>query len=192
MTRRFNNQDRQTGNFLATPVPNVGTVAGTGFFVPYTIFYPQSTVSAALVTSGNQIVAIMFVLPFAITVRKVSVAVNIAAAASTIALGIYSADGNTKLVDSGPISSATTGIKTVTLATSVTLQPGTYFFVQTASSTTVTTDNLGAQNNRTSMLNQNANRAGSAANTAPGSVLPATLGAITPSGFGVTLGFFEA
>ncbi len=86
--------------------------------------------------SVNQVVIWQFVLKFTITIRNITTNTNVGtgswnSAGKHYSVAIYSADGTTKLLDTGPLSPSANGNIT-TAVTPVTLTPGVYWFAQTA------------------------------------------------------------
>jgi len=146
--------------------------------------------SAATISGGNpnRISGMMMMVPFAITIRKVSMTLLISSGSGTVYAGIYSADGNTKYVEAqfSP-SGASAAFYTVTLNTPVTLKPGVYFAVCASSSGSVTSPTIAIPNTNTTAgstvapsLSLNATRAFSqAGNNTSGGSLPSSLGALT-------------
>ena len=144
---------------------------------------------ASPVTSNNQVYVWMFVLQKAVTINKISCNVTTLSASDKWGFGIYSADGLTKLVDSGVIAPTGTGIKTTTIS-AVTLFPGVYYFAQGASGTTAAMD-YDATGNR-NVMNASLLRTGLAANAFSSVTgLPSTLGALSNSQRAPMLVFFE-
>jgi hypothetical protein len=183
-----------TGRALTTSdeVPPTLDTADRGYFFSYTINPPVTAAAATIVGANDQVRAVQFVLPYRVVVRRIAVEVTTAGAAgSKVAVGIYSSDGNTKLVDSGALDAASTGVKTASI-TAVTLNPGVYWFAQAASDATVQTRTINAVTAATNMLNPNTNKKiGIAANAAAAGVLPSSLGTITGSGINTAIAVFE-
>lgn len=171
------------------PVADVFT-AGRGGFFGGTINLPPVGVNTAVLSAANQVRVYEFVLPFNTLVRKLAFNVTTLFAGGNCGVGIYSAAGNL-LVNSGAVSTASTGNKTATLATPVLLTPGTYFLAWTGDNTTFTLLGFTVGSLEGLMRANNANRNGIAANASSGGVLPATLGAITGGGFNPAAVFFE-
>ena len=111
--------------------------------------------------------------------------------------GIYSADGNTKLIDCGAsafdMSTHSQAVSQVTFESPITLEPGVYWFAWTSTSAGggmlvhELNSSLSDLLNNWSFPNSSPVapvRFGTAANAATGTTLPATLGAITPFSYG--------
>jgi hypothetical protein len=121
-------------------------------------------------------------------VSKVSINVIANALGKFGGFGIYTANGNTKLVDSGAMSLNAIAVVTSTI-TPVTLSPGTYFWAQTSDGSTAQINiSTTAGTNEIALFNANASfpRYAVATNVSAAGVLPATLGALTAAS-GVTL-----
>lgn len=167
---------------VAADLPNFGALGG--FFGGIDGIYGPG--SATISTAGpsalaNNVHVFLFVVAYTITINKIVYNVATLSASDKWAFGIYSSDGNTKLIDSGVISpTATNTALSITLGTPVTLPPGEYYFAQTASGTTALSS---FQQTNTAavppMVNKNRNRIGLAANASAAGVLPSTLGAIS-------------
>jgi hypothetical protein len=174
------------GNISSGSLPaaqNTAMVANSdqGYFVP-TSTIPTTQLAGAIVASNNQVRVLQVVLPFKITVAKITAAVTTLAAGSTCDVGMYSVDGTTKLINAGGFSGA--AVATVTTSvTPVTLNPGPYYFAWTCSDATVGFRGIGFSTEMGNILNnQTVKKVGTAANAGSAGVLPSSLGAIT--GFG--------
>lgn len=158
-------------------VHNLATQSGSNAgFVTFPAPNSWDYVSPGAINKTN--VALFFVAQ-RLTVVSVHARVSNAGAAGTkIGFGIYSADGNTKHIDSGAVAGDSTGIKSVTLGAAVTLNPGYYWQALTADSTAIGSatgyDAVGQ-----TIINAGTAHYGFAANAGAAGVLPATLGAIT-------------
>lgn len=166
---------------VAADLPNYAALGG--FFGGIDCSYgptTSSTSTASPSSVANNVHVLLFVVLYAITVNKIVYNVATLSASDKWAFGIYSSDGNTKLIDSGVISpTATNTALSITLGSPVTLAPGEYYFAQTSSGiTALSTYQLINANAIPPMMNKNRNRTGIAANASVAGVLPATLGAI--------------
>lgn len=132
------------------------------------------------------------------TIRKVVFTLQSDSGANNgthVYIGIYSADGTTKLLDTGAIltpfnTSATT--YNTTLASPVTLPPGTYYIAFGIDTTSpVQTTGLFPFDRTFQTLNTNYPRIGTAANVISGGALPATLGTVTGADEGPGNVWFE-
>jgi hypothetical protein len=164
-------------------LPAFTTAGYAGFLgagLPTTAVYGQSITPATVGTTANQLNVIEFYLQTAFTIRTVSCYVDTAVASSTANFGIYSSLG-AKLVDSGAMSTATTGTVTVTLGTAVVLAPGVYYFAQSATSTSVQVAGIAFESAAlVGMLNSRGSvKVGQAANATSAGVMPSTLGTIS-------------
>ena len=157
------------------------TTAGQGYFFGGTVFDDrQAGAAAAIVASANQVRAFQFVLPFSITVGHVTWFVN-SGAGDTVGFGIYSADGTTKIVDTGAVVSVGAGATQQVTITGVPLTPGVYYFAWTQTGTPTTALAVfSAAANSSVVLNANATkRSVTAGNTATAGALPSSLGTLT-------------
>lgn len=171
-----------------TSAANVNTSAQGYFIAPFGSIANSGPITVT--GSANQVRAFQIVIPFAMTISKVSVNVTTADAVNTVMdVGIYDANKNRVAYTNGGISVATTGLKTVNLAAAVTLPAGVYYFAQTAVSTTAAcTGTTGAATPGNALVT---NAWGNAANAATSGVLPTTLGAISNVGAEVVYAKFE-
>ena len=168
--------------------------SSTGIIPGLADYYSSTPANAAIAGSGNQVRVLQFTLLKTLAFNKATWWVQ-AGAGDTVDFAIYSADGNTKLVDVGAtVSVGAAAVQTVTsLATSATLSPGTYYFAWTQTATTTTFLELpfATQNFNLFINTQTVKRMGTAANSATAGALPTTLGAITAVGVSVPAVYFE-
>ena len=179
--------------------PTFSTSGQGGFIGPgYMLETALTGQLSQILLSGtaNQITVWQFQLFATYVISKVTIRVVTGSAGATASFGIYNASGN-KVLDSGAMgvgSSSTT--VTVTLGSSVTLGPGTYYLASSSTSTNVYVEGFSPNSavvTMTSLLNLNATRIAQAANSTSGGVMPATLGTLTGDGnyTGPPLIFFE-
>ena len=167
-------------SLVAADLPNFSSLGcflgGVGnLFIPAN----ATTSTASPAGANNQVHVILFVLQYAITVNKLVYYVSTSNASDKWAYGIYSSDGNTKLIDSGVISPTSAGPFSITLGTPVTLPPGEYYFAETSSGTTAQSPFYVENTSYViPMANLNRSRNALAANASVAGVLPATLGAL--------------
>lgn len=161
--------------------PSSGGGGGGAASVVYWVLpYFGNTGTNAGIGSANQVRVMRFRLPVSITVTKISLRVAGASAGNFGAVGIYSNDGNTLLIDSGP-QSTTSGntVKTATVS-SYTLNAGTdYLWAWTSNSTVPTFSSLAGSTGLQDLLNDSTNNIFSAANASSAGQLPSTLGTLT-------------
>jgi hypothetical protein len=147
---------------------------------------PATSVNA-LVASANDVRVLKVFIPTTLSITKISAEVTTLSAATHFAIGLYSTDGNTKVLDSGAQSSAATGIVTATIgATQV--PAGFYYFAFTLDSTVPILEGVTVEVNSATVGLLNAGgvvQMGKAANASAAGVLPATLGALSAVNTGV-------
>jgi len=97
----------------------------------------ESSTAPQLMTLSVNTTAIIgqVVIPFKITVNKISVMVNLVTTAGTIDLSLYSEDGQTRLFSVTTASLTTSSIAT-TGVSAVVVQPGIYYIMANSNSTT--------------------------------------------------------
>ena len=159
--------------------PGEGYFFGPGIFLPISQL-PQSS-GASWQTAANRVNVTQFTIDVSFEISLISINVIANALGKFGGFGIYTADGNTLVVDSGPMSLASIAVVTSSIA-SVTISPGTYFYAQTADTTTATMPTSASVNsNQIALMNANAAfpRYAVAANPSVAGQLPATLGALT-------------
>jgi hypothetical protein len=178
------------GNEFAIATPG----QGGGYFCGYTIQTPIAPAANVFVNSINQVYAYEFVLPFDTIVGNISCELTTAGAAGKkYGIGIYSADRNTKLLETGALAAdAALGAKNTVLSPRVTLLRGVYWLAQTTDDVATQLRLAIAANLQLSALNAVVGRYGTAANAAAAGVLPTTLGAVAASiGRGPVLAVFQ-
>ena len=166
---------------LSGVVATVDT-AGEGVHIPSGGLSVPWLFTVGSVGANNRVEVSRFILPFRLVVRRVVFAISTSDASSFSAVGIYNSDGTSLLVDSGAISSATTGIKSVTLSPAVTLEPGVHILAWTATTTTVAFQAgnfINASSIYRDIVNKNNVQFGDAANASSSGVLPATTGSLS-------------
>lgn len=174
---------RSERNFFG-PIPGgaIVSIAGQGYFFGGMLPANSVITGSGAGHTGNQVAAMMFVLPFTVTVRKITMRITVVfGAAQVFNLGIYSADRNTKLIEASFDANSATR-QTVTLATPVVLSPGVYHFAWCPSGGATGQYAATAANAQASAeVGGIIPTQGTAANSMVAGVLPATLGVITAS-----------
>ena len=134
--------------------------------------------------TANQTRVFRFMQPLELKVAKVIFEIPTPSGGTFGAVGVYTADGTVKLIDTGAQSFATGGVIAVTLGAAVTLLPGWYSLAWTTDSGTPTWRSVGQPANF-NILNDSTVVKGSAANASSVGVLPSTLGALTSQTFDI-------
>lgn len=162
----------------------LATESGTlSFFIPPYDYFDAS--SSAAMGSANQVRVALFYLDRKITINSVHFEVATASASTNGSMGIYSSDGNTLHVTTGAVATTSTGLKNTTLGSTVTLDPGFYYFAWTNSSTTPAFGVGLIDANAYNIPNAGSMKLlGTAANASSGGALPSTLGTITAVNLG--------
>lgn len=180
--------DRSGSNFSVTAasVAALGglTVTSPGCFWGVQIYFKDTGGNGPVSNPGADAVQVCaFVLPFAMTVSKLTFDLAVEAAATHMNIGLYNQTKN-KVIDSGAIDSSTPGFKTITLGSPVALAAGVYWLAWSAddASNTLRVPVITNTDPWATSININVNRWGVAANSTSSGVLPATLGVITPGG----------
>jgi hypothetical protein len=152
------------------------------YLVPGTISLVTVSGPSKLSNTANVLKCYQFVCPYSITLTKYAVRVETGVASTTGNIGVYSEDGNTKLIDFN-FSTASSSTNLTGTFSSVSLVGGTaYWLVGASGSTSVTVSDIGVSLGGSAivgLINGNSSKNGTAANTLSGGVLPATLGTIS-------------
>jgi hypothetical protein len=163
--------------------PSFSTAGQSGFWGPGFFNLPLSNLSSTsqLNNSANEVRFYQFQLLFSITVSRISFNVTGGSNGAKFSFGIYNSAGSSKLIDSGALTVAGTGVQTATI-TPVTLSAGTnYIYAQTATvAANVNGPSLAnMSSNVLPVWNANGTRSGTAANASSAGVLPTTLGSLS-------------
>lgn len=173
--------DHLTGNLgNGALLPNTTPKTGSAiYFMPP---YPgANAVNGVMVSVANQVRFFRFYISFRLALAFITCEVNTLAAGSTLGVGVYNNDG-TILLASGTASSASTGVKRVAMTPSpVDLLPDFYYLAWTNTGNVAQTGLWGNVSTVQDILNDTGVSHGTAANASAAGVLPATLGALTPS-----------
>lgn len=166
-------------NAKVSSTPLSGTSA---YIIPGLIDMPVAVANnTEAISPGatNEVQVFHFRIDFPITITSVISEIIANVGGSNYSLGVYNFDGSTKLLDTGLISSATAGIKTVS-SLSLALTPGMYFLARVCTSTAVTIRAIQANASLMPIINTGTvAHIGKAANAGSAGALPTTLGAIT-------------
>ena len=189
--------------------PAATLTTGSGFFGPGLSYYsflltgglagPSSNTAAGSTQSAGTLICYQFVLPYSITVSKVTTQCGNNTAGSISQFGIYSEAG--ALVLDARAWAATTGGQvsgvegtTHFLPSSVTIPPGVYWHVQSASSSGSNPTfpgfvfpSGGTETNIISFWTKNATRAALAANASATGVTSLSISAASAAGSSLTL-----
>jgi len=90
--------------------------------------YPQYGGDVVNYTNNTVLQLTRFFLPFKMTINKVTLVVSLVTTAGTIKVCFYSEDGQTKYGETTSSTISAAGVLTITLSSSVTLNPGNYYF----------------------------------------------------------------
>jgi hypothetical protein len=190
---------RNTTNTDAAPINTSAIILGSTTFVQTS--WPQATWfmpnpnfagnSGTLSVLGaflgvNEVQVWQFLLPYTITVNKLTFETVAPDIGNNIGVAIYNAAGTTKLIDTGAISATTGGIKSVTIA-GVILTPGVYWLAWTHDSNAVTVRGIGNAAGFNPFFNDVNVKVGTAANSGAAGVCPTTLGVVTAQNIGQIL-----
>ena len=174
-----------------TRYATVATVdtAGEGGFFGFLVNTPQTSNSVVITTVADRVLVTQFILPFRVVVRNIVVDITTLEVGKLAGFGLYDAAKNLA-VDSGAISTTTTGVKTVSI-TAVTIEPGVYYVAWTCDGIVAKSRFASNGSFYINMVNENATRTARAANASSSGVLPATLGALTEESHDTLMVYFE-
>lgn len=175
----------------AADMPVLIDTADQGYFWGGTIYLPSNTLGGSL-SSANQVRVMQFVLPFPVTIGKVSISVSTGAASALGDVGIYDISKNLLVHAAAAMDLSAIAVVQAALSTvPYTLPPGKYWLAWTANSASPLAT-LAVTTRVDLLLNANASKKlGTAANASVSGVLPATLGAITAAAISPIVALFE-
>jgi hypothetical protein len=136
--------------------------------------------SGSNAVSANQVRVFPVWVPFRITVAAIYFLITANQVSGRhAAAGLYSSDGNTLLIDSGPINLTNAQPLQTGNAVVGTLAPGWYLLAITCDNASPSFATFGADANLNTIINGGAAKTGTAANSSSGGQLPSSLGTIT-------------
>jgi hypothetical protein len=159
----------------------VNTSGGVGGFFSNGIVNPVRDDGAQPLTfNANEVRVAKFILTSAWKLSRITLIDG--GVSGNASFGIYSSNGNTRLVYSGLITLTANTASTATFS-GVTLFPNEYTFAWTSTATNMSLNSghlaFNNSNGAGDLFNENTIRVGLAANSAVAGALPTTLGAIT-------------
>lgn len=160
-------------------VPTLQTAGQGAILCPPDFDFSTASASSQMSFGANGLACSQFICSHTIAINKVSLKVSSSAAASTGFVGIYSADGNTKLLQAA-FDTSSTGVKTTTLGAAVVLHiNAVYWYVTSNTDNSVRVSGTSSSGFIGDIVNANSPHLGSSANSVSGGNLPSTLGSIT-------------
>lgn len=170
---------RDEGELNQTPTTPAVIIPVQWFWCVY-VFTPAASnlLGPAAATAGN-VSCYEFTLPFTCTITNITTEVTTArAGTSRYSVGIYASVTGARLVDTGPLTAAATGVRQdPVVGGPVTLQAGTYVFAQTTNDTLIA-NRCFPESIDMSIINKTYRRWGTAVNGSTGGQLPTTLGGL--------------
>lgn len=172
------------GTWAAPSGSGGATYSGAEAYVFVPIWAESASTTATVAMTANQVKAWRFFLPIRITIAELSFNLSTTSAGGNISMGIYSSDGNTRHIDTGPILTTAGGVKRTVLGATVTLDPGFYWLAWTADNGTCRPSGVNNSAAFLNVLNGDGNNFqwGAAGNSSSGGQLPATLGGVATQG----------
>jgi hypothetical protein len=153
------------------------TLTGAGeYFSNIPLGATTTTVSMA---SANQVFLHRVYIPHKVTYNSITVNVGTLSGGGLMGFGVYNNACTSKLIDSGAVSTGSTGNVSTTLGAAVTLSPGFYWFGWTADNTTAALRGISINNNVVTLMNQGTVQIGVGANASAAGVLPSACGAVS-------------
>lgn len=154
------------------------TFSGTGVAMLLPNNPDMTSAPAAQAVTANTVYVYKILIPVAVTIAKITFRAT-GVASSHASAGIYSADGNTLILDGGAQDTAATAYKVSTFGSPVTLPAGFYFLAVTTDTSTASLFGVVMTATMVNTLNNAQVQVGTATNASAAGVLPATLGALT-------------
>jgi hypothetical protein len=181
---------------VGADLPSVYNSGVSGFFGGFGGFIgdllPAGSIANETYTANTAFAYLMYV-PAPVTITTVTIWCTTGVASTHASSGIYNTGGS-KLVDSGTFATTSSGVAlSNTIAeTSVTLQPGWYWYVFTVSSASVSIFSYAYSGTLATLINKNATRMGTGTATS-GGALNTSLGSLSAGNNGsmMPLAFFE-
>jgi hypothetical protein len=173
-------------------ITSITTADQGGFWGAWVGYEVGNIAGGTIISANNQVRVWQFVLPFRCVVGHITFRLTTGIASSLTDIGIYSADGNTKLVSTGAIDTSGAAADKTTPVGPVTLNPGVYYFAWTSNDATVQLYRHGSDTTQIPLMNTGtAKRIGTAANSSSSGVLPSSLGTITAANVNFPMAYFE-
>jgi hypothetical protein len=166
--------------------PAIVSSAGVGGFFGVFLNLPQGATATTTAFTANQVRVFQFVIPYSTKIGHMIFNISTLHAGGHCDFGIYdssggSGSGGNLLLHTGSVSTGSAGVNS-TAITPVTLNPGIYYLAYVSDDTTVVfSGNSSPSAAAFNVANQNAARAGTAANAAAAGFLPASTGTLTGS-----------
>lgn len=117
------NMDFVWSNFPADPVGFISP-QGAGYYIRSFQYTTFNRIENHAGTTNNHMYLVPIIFGQATTIDRIGVRVTNAQASSTVRLGMYNSNTNgepsTRIFDAGTVSSATTGVKEITISQSIT------------------------------------------------------------------------
>lgn len=174
---------KRSGSNIVSAIPD-GATGGAGTATYLMLPWPATTGGNAGVGSSNKTWVFRLFLPATITVNSVVWRIATGEAGKFISFGIYSIDGLTRHLDTGPVSCASNNtVGTKTLGSPVTLTPGMYWLAWTSDSISMSFNAIGYGVNAAAIRENGTFQYGHGSNASSAGQLPATLGSITSDVF---------
>jgi hypothetical protein len=172
------------GGDSSVAVSNIFVSTG-GFFIPYANITPSaiSANKALNITAvANKVFVYQFLVPWQLTITKLTWIDNACTGTCHSSFAIWNTAGTTDIFDSGVFTETAGSLVVTNTIGSTVINPGVYLYAWTSDNTTQTTNsaNIFSTSSQDCLINQNASRLGTAANSSTAGAMPGSLGAITP------------
>lgn len=180
------------GNLAGSQMPTDFETAGIGYFFALWGFGPPPTGGVGLGLGASKFIYATLVTE-PITVRKIAFNVTTFQAASKIYVALYDSSKNLVANSStGGVVTTSNGVKSTTLGTPVTLNPGLYYVFIQGDTAGLVVDGVTGATNSLAILNQNVTRVGTPTNGVSAGAVPSSLGTLNTAVVGAISILFEA
>ncbi len=168
----------EPGSWVATTTSVTTTSTGGYLLLPVPITLAGLNVNQ-VVAVANDVHCWRFFIGAPLAVIRIVAYLGTASAGGFCGFGVYSADGNARILTSGAVSTTAGGVKSI--AASATIGPGWYILATTHDNVVSALRSVNNDATADIVLNDTTVQKGVAANASVAGVLPATLGALTGS-----------
>lgn len=142
----------------------------------------ETTLATVGVGSANQVVVSRHYIPCNLRFSSIEFDISTNDGAGFVGFALYSSDGANLIFESGAKSTASSGVQSQPLGSTIEIFPGWYRYAWTSNSTTLRLRAVPITTQMTSILNSTVAQRGSVAAAGASGVFPASIGAITPLG----------
>lgn len=151
----------------------------TYWLLPYLAVYAEASSADVTAAVPDRVYVMRVFMPYNMLVSRIATRIDTVGVGKFWGTGLYSEDGNTLVIDSGPLSASTTGIKSATFSP-VFLEAGMYWYAWTCDSSTPAVPGAAITLNTAVITEDGTEQFGFVANASAAGQLPSTMGSFTP------------